>query len=191
MNDGYIKQLQHQGGKVDRRYKIALAGMSAPSANEGTVFHLSSQQLQGSGTAMDTENKQIAVERGNMRWRSIIEQLGTCSTNLLECYFATGATITHTNGVATALDITAEFNGEPKFWDGSAYLTDTAAVKRAVATAMATARTSNRLTYANITARTGKGHQHKVESVTAAAVDTITNIEAGGGNANIAVTVIS
>ena len=92
MNDGYIKQLQHQGGKVDRRYKIALSGMSAPSANEGTVFHLSSQQLQGSGTAMDTENKQIAVERGNMRWRSIIEQLGTCSTNLLECYFATGAT---------------------------------------------------------------------------------------------------
>ena len=190
MNDGYIKQLQHQGGKVDRRYKIALSGMSAPSANEGTVFHQSSQQLQEAGTAMNTENKQLAVERGNMRWRSIIEQLGSCSTNLVECYFATGATITHTNGVASALDITAEFSGQPKFWDGSAYLTDIPAVKRAVATAMATARTSNRMTYANISVRTGQGHQHKIESVAAAAVDTITNIEAVGGNANIAVTAV-
>ncbi len=190
MNDGYIEQLQHAGGKVGYRYKIALSAMSAPSANEGTVFHQSSQQLEAGGTAINTENKQLAIERGNMRWKQIIEQLGTCNANVMDFYLPSGGTLTHSIGVASAMDIQVEFSATPQYWDGSAWLTGLAAVKRAVATGMATARTSNRMTYANITARTGKGHQHKIESVAAAAVDTITNIEAGGGNANIAVTAV-
>jgi hypothetical protein len=60
-----------------------------------------------------------------------------------------------------------------------------------VATALSVAKSVNRTTYADGTARTsgsGQGNRVRSEPITSALLDTVSNIEASGGNANIAVT---
>ena len=187
MSDRYYKIHLEGESSVGKRFTVALTSVSAPSGGEGTVFGLNSDQLDTAGTAMDSEAKQLAVERGNMRWQSIQEHLGEFA-NPSELWIGTP---THTNGVATAFDFFVEYKSNPYWTDGSTSLAGAAAVKRMVATALSVPKTINRVTYANGTARTsggGEGNRYRVESITSALLDTVTNIEASGGNANIAVT---
>lgn len=187
MSDRYYKLHLDGEGSVGKRFTVALTSVSAPAGGEGTVFGLNSDQLDTGGTAMDSEAKQLAVERGNMRWQSVQEHLGEFA-NPTELWIGTP---THTNGVATAFDFFVEYKVNPHWTDNSTTLTGADAVKRMVATALSVAKTENRVTYANGTARTsggGEGNRYRVESITAALLDTVSNIEASGGNANIAVT---
>lgn len=187
MSDRYIKEHLVGETTVGNRFTVALTAVSEPSSGEGTVFGLNSDQLDTAGTAMDSEAKQLAVERGNMRWQSIQEHLGEFQ-NTAELWIGAPS---HTNGVATAFDFFVEYKVNPGWTDGSTSLAGADAVKRMVATALSVPKTINRVTYANGTARTsggGEGNRYRVESITSALLDTVTNIEAAGGNANIAVT---
>jgi hypothetical protein len=187
VSDRYIEKHLDGEGSVGSRFTVALTSVSAPSGGEGTIFGLNSDQLDDAGTAMDSEAKQLAVERGNMRWQSVQEHLGEFA-NPTELWIGTP---THTNGVATAFDFFVEYKVTPHWTDNSTTLTGANAVKRMVATALSVAKTINRVTYANGTARTsggGEGNRYRVESITSALLDTVSNIEGAGGNANIAVT---
>ena len=187
MSDRYIKKHLDGETSVGKRFTVALTSVSAPSAGEGTIFGLNSDQLDTAGTAMDSEAKQLAVERGNMRWQLVQEHLGEFA-NPTELWIGTP---THTNGVATAFDFFVEYKVTPHWTDNSTTLTGADAVKRMVATALSVAKSVNRITYADGTARTsggGQGNRVRAEAITSALLDTVSNIETSGGNANIAVT---
>ena len=194
-NDVSLPKLYH--------YEIVVSGITNTS-NEGTLSDVESEDS-SIAAAVTSADLARQVERGNMRFGAIIENLGLMS-NLYEFRVETSG-INTSGGTVGSIDSNttkyhAYYEAKPHYPDGSvSTLTHDAAVKRAVATAIATARTETRHIW-----YTGTGGAHddhaanthhyspaqKItplrESVTAAAISDVTTLEAAGG-ANVAVTV--
>ena len=183
-------------------YEIVVSGITN-SSNEGTLSDVESED---SSIAAAVTSAPLArqVERGNMRFGAIIENLGLMS-NLYEFRVETSG-INTSGGTVGSIDSNttkyhAYYEAKPHYPDGSgSTLTHDAAVKRAVATAIATARTETRhIWYTNTDGEHGDHNANthwspaqKItplrESVTAAAISDVATLEAAGG-ANVAVTV--
>ena len=181
-------------------YEIVVSGITN-SSNEGTLSDVESEDS-SIATAVTSADLARQVERGNMRFGSIIENLGL-HQNLYEFRVETsgintsGGTVGSIDGNTTKYH--AYYETLPYYVSGGTFTHD-AAVKRAVATAIASAKTETRhIWYTN----TGGEHSNhsaanhhspaqKItplrESVTAAGISNIATLEAAGG-ANVAVTV--
>ena len=195
-NDVSLPKLYH--------YEIVVSGITNTS-NEGTLSDVESEDS-SIAAAVTSADLARQVERGNMRFGAIIENLGLMS-NLYEFRVETSG-INTSGGTVGSIDSNttkyhAYYEAKPHYPDGSgSTLTHDAAVKRAVATAIATARTETRHIWytGDDTASVHDDHAagthwspvQKItplrESVTAAAISDVATLEAAGG-ANVAVTV--
>ena len=168
-------------------YEIQVTNL-ANTGNAGNLSHIESED---SSLTVDAEPEGLQTERGNMRFGSIIDHLGIMA-NLYEFRVETSAVVTTGNNVGTVTGAVPKYHAyfETKpIWrvNDTTTLDHDSAVKRAVATALATEKTELRHVWydadasnahqVNNTASPAQKIQPIRQSVTAAAISTVTNLE--------------
>ena len=174
-------------------YKILITGV-ANAGNEGTV---GDKESQDSTLTIDSSPKGLQTERSNMRFSAIKDNLGIMG-NIYEFRVATSGVQTSGANAGTASGNVPEYHvyyEQKPIWrvDDTTTLTHADAVKRAVATAIATAKTELREVWYTGTAGAHGDHAANThhyspaqpitgirQSVTAAAISTVSTLEAAG-----------